>query len=232
MAMTSDQLKSISDALSSARLAPYRAAAGNDAGALQGYQSNISLSEALYPSLQLLEVSLRNRFEIMLTGKYGAQWFADARFLKVIAGQVEERQLQEAITGLTRRKRALSSGAVVAELSFGFWTGLLGNQYQGRFWGPGWQILFPHQNVIDPRLGLTPSFEKKVNAKLREIRFLRNRVFHHEPIWADAALPAKYQDIRLLSGWICPEVIDWADGTQMDRFPDVFKAITGQAILR
>jgi len=45
----------------------------------------------------------------------------------------------------------------------------LGNQYQGRFWGPGWKILFPYQNLINPRLGLTPAFEKKVNAKLREI---------------------------------------------------------------
>jgi len=186
------------------------------------------LSEALYPSLQLLEVLLRNRFEILLTAKHGNLWFANAGFLKIVAGQAEEKQIQDAVGSLTRRGRGLSSGAVVAELSFGFWTGLLGNRYHGRFWGPGWKTLFPHQNLADPGVGLTPVFEKTVNAKLREIRFLRNRVFHHEPIWTDARLGAKYQDIRLLIGWICPEVLRWSDESHMDRFPDVFQRVTGQ----
>lgn len=221
-----NQLHPIFEALSLARLAPYHtAAAGDDAGALWHYQSNILLCEALYPSHQLLEVTLRNRFEILLMKRYGSYWFVDPGFLKILSGQAEERQIKDAITSLTKRGRGLSSGAVIAELSFGFWTGLLGNRYQGRFWGPGWLILFPHQNLLDSRKGLTPAFEKTVNAKLREIRLLRNRVFHHEPVWADAGLCAKYQDIRLLIEWICPQVLEWMDQAGMDRFSAVCQAI-------
>jgi hypothetical protein len=217
-------------ALSSDRLGPYRAhAGGNDLAALQHYQHNILLSESLYAILHLLEVTLRNRFEEHLMSRFGVNWFNDARFSAEVGGKHEGQQLTEALGKLTRSGKVHTSGRVVAELNFGFWTGLLGNSYNGRFWGPAWKTLLRHQNLIDPTRSSTelPKLEKKVNQILRDTRHVRNRLFHHEPIWNDRRLWTKYQDVRLLVSWVSMDVSDWIDHAQLDRFRGVYQQLKG-----
>lgn len=228
---TSQDMKSIVDALSAARLEPYLAAAeGDDGRALEYYRRNVLLCEAMYPTLHFLEVTLRNRFEILLIQRYGGDWYINPVLTQILAGLPAEKQLRDALNELKNRGRSLTSGGVVAELSFGFWTGLLGNRYRGKFSGPGRWILFPRQPVPAKGTGSVSAFEKSINAKLWNIRYLRNRVFHHEPIWADPGLARKYQDIRLLVSWICPEVLRWSDESQLDRFPEIYHQVTGKEL--
>lgn len=228
----------VCQALSTDRLSPLLAACGGDVRlALQHYQQNILLSEALYPGLQLLEVVLRNRFEITLLARYGSAWYQSPNFVSdLTVGRQdrnkltqEERQLQSVLIQLNTTGKALASGRVVAGLNFGFWTGLLGTAYKSKFWGPAWTTIVPHQDRLSKAQISQdlPLLEKTIRRMLRDIRHLRNRVFHHEPVWNDPKLWDKYQDLRTLIQWMEPEILAWSDATQVDRFPGVFQQLKG-----
>jgi len=72
----------------------------------------------------------------------------------------------------------LTPGRVVAELSFGFWIGLVGKQYDHTLWVPHLHRAFPHAKAVTT----SPSGEKKIQKLKRSaiadwldsIRRLRN----------------------------------------------------------
>lgn len=45
-------------------------------------------------------------------------------------------KLHDAKDSMMRQGKLLTSGRVVAELSFGFWTALIGRKYEKRLWVP------------------------------------------------------------------------------------------------
>ena len=63
---------------------------------------------------------------------------------------------------------------------------------------------------------------KKLDARWRRIRDLRNRVFHHERIIHFADLAAQHSTILETIGWISPELLDMTRA--IDRFPAVRQA--------
>lgn len=64
-------------------------------------------------------------------------------------------------------------GKVVAELSFGFWWSLLADEYNRTLWEPCLRHAF------DGRVR-----RRRLHRELDELRRLRNRIAHHEPIHA------------------------------------------------
>src|SRR5579884_2964017 len=71
-----DLFASLSRAYSPERLAAYRQQGDDDAAVLARYLWNTLLSEALYPSLQSLEVALRNSLHTAIARTYGqADWY-------------------------------------------------------------------------------------------------------------------------------------------------------------
>ena len=201
------------------------------------YHRNVVLSESLYPILQLVEITFRNNFERYLTTKYGTTWFADPAF-QVRLKSFELKSLRDAQNKLSdadlafQRKnprapaRTITSGRIVAELHFGFWTSLIANQYSGSFFGPAKRMLFPYEPLT--KVGKTQSdLEKAINPKLRDVRHLRNRVFHHEPILYDANLWNAHGSARVLLEWMNPSVLEWSDCVQLDRFPSAYQVFHG-----
>ena len=55
---------------------------------------------------------------------------------------------------------------------------------------------------------------------LNDFRKLRNRVFHHEPIWNHSDLAATHQEMLNVAGWISPEMKLLLQ--TIDRFPAVY----------
>lgn len=90
---------------------------------------------------------------------------------------------------------------MVAELSFGFWVSLLGGAYHNSLWTPVLHRAFPH-------LGNTK--HKAVYYTFNQLRKLRNRIAHHEPIF-NRHLFADYESIITAINWICPEMAAWVD---------------------
>lgn len=201
-----DNLESI---LSLERLDTYlKAARGDRKVALDLYALNTLTSEALYVPLQMLEVTLRNRFHDALSGVFGSEWYDNAG---VITDVIQRRAIQEAKRDLAHDKKRITPGRVVAELTFGFWTSCLGRHYEERLWRPALRNAFPYSSQ-----GLR---RNDVNRILTPVRLLRNRIAHHEPILA-RNIPKHLNSTQCLLGWMSPSALAWSKA--YNRFNQVY----------
>lgn len=214
--MQADFAQKLNQVLSSERLEAYRQRAqGNgNLNLFCHYVWNIALSESLYPSLQALEVILRNTIHEAARAHFGRDdWFDD---VEIINHRHEVGALEKARTKLRRERKQPDVGRIIAELNFGFWTSLLDRRYEQVLWPALIKQAFPHM----PRRHRT-----RVNLvkRFNEVRKLRNRIFHHEPIWY-WPLTEKHERVIEAVQWIEPAMAELI-GT-VDRFPDVYAAGT------
>ncbi len=192
--------------LSDERLAVY----GNDAQiVLARYAWNTALSESLYTSLQFSEITLRNQIHSALSQRANTPAWYDTLPLS----HWQSQQVQEAQLSLTQSRKPLTPGRVVAELSFGFWTGFF-NRHHTHTGLAAW--------ILKRCFPAAPKNERvihKMDQRWKRIRDLRNRVFHHERIihWAD--LSTQHSAILQLLSWMEPAVEVYAKS--IDRFPMV-----------
>ena len=120
---TPENLAQIERSVSPERLAPYLSSAGGSLElAVRLYKQNPLLSEGLYGILQGLEVALRNAMHMELAAGLGStSWWTVG-----VLAQDQQHMLQKTQAALAREGKPLDAGRVVAELSFGFWSGLFG----------------------------------------------------------------------------------------------------------
>lgn len=175
------------------RLAPYYALAGGDKElGFRLYAWNSALSQALYTPLQALEVALRNGIGAKLQAAYGAQWF------ELNPGPPLQYPLPDMLltvrTQLGQRGIIADHGRVVAELNWGFWTGILAKRYETSLWRPHLRLVFQ---------SAAPLTRDKIFVPLDDLRRLRNRIAHHEPI-LNRNIAADYAAILSLIAYICP----------------------------
>lgn len=205
-----EETRDLDDILSLERLQRYLDAANGDRSlAYQLYALNTAVSESLYSSMQMLEVALRNRFHAKLSAAYGDAWFDE---LAVITDVFQRNQISEAKINLLREKKPLQPGRVVASLSFGFWTACLGRRYED-MWRRTLRDAFEHAPSALRR--------KSLNTPLTQIRLLRNRIAHHEPILR-FNLPDRYAKISEITRWLSPSASEWV--RRHCRFVDVYDA--------
>jgi hypothetical protein len=199
----------IEEALSADRFGTYlRWARGDRERALALYALNTRLSESLYVPLQMLEITLRNRIDGVLSAHAGPTWFDLPQY------QLNARQsgmIASARTDLSEAKKPETPGAVVAAVTFGYWTSLLGKEYENL-----WQICLHRIARRTDGKGLR---RKDFAAPLGPIRMLRNRVAHHEPIlhWD---LPKHHTAIVQLTEWLMPVAAEWT--AAIDRFDQLY----------
>lgn len=187
----------VSQAISSRRIESYRLKGDNDLDVLVRYVWNSCLCEALYPSLQTLEIALRNTLHTNIGAYYkNPLWLYDDPPMVDEWGTVA---VQCATDEIVKNGKAVEPGRLVAELSFGFWTSLLDRRYERLLWPHLLRPSFPHMPAgIRNRHTLSRRFT--------DLRKLRNRVFHHEPIWSRPNLLHEHTEIVDTVGWICPEL--------------------------
>jgi len=206
--MNADFFLQIENILHSDRLDVYRQDGADQNLTLARYSLNLALSESLYPSLQFAEIGLRNAVHRALTARCGTEAWYDSPQARLTPWQQEK--VDEAKNALAIRRKPLTSGRVVAELNFAFWTGFF-NRTHART-GIGAYLshhAFPHAPAKE-------QYQATLDRRWQNIRDLRNRVFHHERIlhWHD--LDQHHQDILDIIGWISPELHDFAK--KLDRF--------------
>lgn len=210
--MVAQLVRDLTPAVSHDRLQAYRPLGGSDLDMVVTYLWNAALGEAMYTSLGAVVVALRNAVHHTLSGFYGStSWYDLPRVL-------EPRQHQEATSAKAQIQQhgdRVNSGRVVAELSFGFWSTLLSRRYD-RIWRTSNARLlkhaFPH---VPRRLRQRVTIHDRYN----EIRLLRNRVFHFEPLWNRTDLADRHREVAEAIGWISPRLHDTI--ALIDRFPDV-----------
>ena len=205
-----DLLDDIEASFSLERLGTYLTVAqGDREQALQLYTWNTTVSAAFYGPLQGLEVALRNALHRELTRLYGEAWY-DNPAAGLDLGGTE--RLAVAKRKIKPAGRTVTPSKLVATLSFGFWVSLLGSggrldaagrraNYEMTLWRPALRRAFPQR---------TPLTRIQAYQPLNALRKLRNRIAHHEPIFARPLLE-DHERIVEVTGWISPGARTWID---------------------
>lgn len=147
----------------------------------------------------MLEISLRNSLHSQLTKLTNQEDWWNAELL---LHRDTKKMMQDAISSAIKKQSAkgqeIEPGHVVAELSFGFWIGMLASRYHHRLWEKLLVHAFPHY------IGL----RRTLHEDLERLRKLRNRIAHHEPIF-DRNLAIDHEKICGLIDHIEPEARVW-----------------------
>lgn len=160
------------------------------------YIWNTKLAESLYTPLQGLEIITRNYFDIKLREKFD-KWWSNIDFV-----HPQTRVLSNTLVMLKEKNKFLTSHNLVAELSFGFWTGLLNPKYENNLWRPCLYYSFMNK----PK----PFLRKYVHHEYHLIKLLRNRIAHHESILRPD-LPNHYFRILKMINWFCKDTAYWIE---------------------
>lgn len=207
---TSEVLDELEASLSHERLEFYLARAGGDrVRAMRFHDWNTAVSAAFYGPLQGLEVTLRNAMHRELAKKYGPSWY-DNPETGLDSGALT--RVSDAKLKLLRGGHEAEASRLVASLSFGFWVSLAGPggrpvsgrkaDYQKTLWRPALRRAFLHREKLT---------RKQAHGPLNELRVLRNRIAHHEPIF-NRNLSGDYKRILELVGWMSPGTATWIEG--------------------
>jgi hypothetical protein len=177
------------------RLTYYLEQGNGDLGeAIRLYELNMRLSAVFYGPVQGLEVLVRNAMNEQLIQRFGADWH-ELNSIRLAAPQHGD-----VLKAIGDVDGDVTNGAVVAELSLGFWAALLNTSNDNEVWRKALYLAFPNR----PK-GIERSV---VHNALNSIRRLRNRIAHHEKI-LHRDLEADHATILEIAGWICPETRDW-----------------------
>jgi len=176
--------------------------------AISHYEMNIRLSEALYTSLQGLEICLRNIVDAEMRLAYGANWLLNP------PAAFEDNTLNfidEASKDLVRP----THDALVAELKFAFWVSLLATRYDNTLWRKCLYRCFRGAQGVKRNMA---------HGRLNAIRRFRNRVAHHEPIFERSE--QLHREIIEAIQWMCPHTSQWVQA--ISRFAVVNAELRGE----
>lgn len=182
-------LSALKKALSEERLRAYSSPEDRDElDAVARYLWNGALASAMLPVLHALEVTFRNNLfgaSLRIVDDKGLRFREVKCWLDAAPSLLYEKEaesVEEAKQLLRKGRKPLTPGRLISKLSFGFWVSLCRSPYeQGRASGPA---LWPKLTQLGfPFLPKEHRSRSKILTRFDEFRDLRNRVFHHEPIW-------------------------------------------------
>jgi hypothetical protein len=177
------------------------------------YRANIELSEALYPTLAVFEVALRNAVHRVMIAKFGQEdWLGQLASTPGLSNL--DPYILKASQLIVARKEQLSPSKIVAELTLGFWIKLFNSEYKHLLW-KNLRRAFPH-------LPKNQRLRNHVAPPLNRFRLIRNRISHQEPIcWNLTQLKKLHDELVQVIGWIHPKLPPWL--ATFDRFDEVYK---------
>lgn len=127
-----------------------------------------------------------------------------------------ENMIENAKSKLQRERKPLTADAIVAELMFGFWVGM----FEAAYWknSSNMALLWPHlESYVFPNLSAANRKSKFLHPKLKELKYLRNRMSHHEPVWKHHTVTDGASAIQYLNNMV-DEALKIIQGISIDRF--------------
>lgn len=197
--------------ISAARLNTYRSVLKlkDDDQILKAYYWNKALCGAIYPAMQTLEVTLRNALNEAVKQHHAGKYAGNDWWFEHIAKDVQNKKIQKMSSGQRdkwlkpngkRKKQGYAEQAVlnvqrelskegrlpllhddvISRATFGYWTGFLGKDYEdvtnhSLLWPNLLPFVFPNYAGKVKR--------HRIEAIFKQVKDLRNRMSHHEPIW-------------------------------------------------
>jgi hypothetical protein len=201
------------------RLENYRPPQGDNLAMIVTYFHNLELSEALYPTLQAFEISLRNSIHATLSDHFQTPyWFDIPELFPNPAPPKSQNRQRMAIKGarasLSKNGKDHTPDRIVAELHLGFWHSMFNAGFEANLWRPNQSAL------IEKVFPLSTRKQRNRQAmwdRIDKIRIIRNRVMHYEPIWYRPRLPEDHAAILEALNWISPAMHRTI--AMCDRFP-------------
>jgi hypothetical protein len=176
--------------ISTPRIGRYLQATGNNKPkAARLYKANLNISKAFLPVIAVLEVTLRNRVNTILAAHFSdPDWILnqkngfmidpslthiDKRTGRNSINRYLKSEVEKAEKRILKSGSVVTSGKIISEQTFGFWTDLYEVHHYKILLGRPIQIF----SNLPPGHG-----RKEVNEGLTKIRRFRNRLYHNEPI--------------------------------------------------
>lgn len=185
------------------------------------YQANLEISKSFYPLINTIEIVIRNQINNVLTSHFSdSNWILNQRYgfmfdLTLKTGNFfMKTQIDRAEIELRKRNVQITSGRIIAELNFYFWTMFFDNQHYKLLKGKPIKVF----SNLPPKHGKT-----EVWTILTNIRKLRNRISHQEPILFNnrthqvdfSPVISVYKSIRKLLRWIDANLVFWIKETDL-----------------
>ncbi len=201
------------------RLGSYLEATDGDLEAAIGlYDWNIEAGVALYGDISRLEVVFRNAVDSALVAYGQARgwpqpWYGRQQLFTIRTWD----KIEVACHRASQHGGPDVHGQVIAELSFGIWRFLCTPHYLTSLWVPALVGAFPgHPDAGKPR-----RVRADVEARMKRLHFLRNRIAHHEPIH-ERDLALDHRELLEVVGWICADSRAWIESAS--RTPTVLSS--------
>ncbi len=220
------ELKKYTSNISMERLSAYICSdADNIEDIINRYKNNIKISQALYPELSILEISLRNAIDNIFKEKFGEDWIEQEVINNNILDNYDYMTLQKAYNDTKneckKSSKDFTAGKIIANLSFGFWTNICLKKYNSKIWTK--KGFFKGVFVNYPK-----NKQQQIHAisnTLNSIRKLRNRVFHYERILKHpSSLLKKYNEIMEILSYLPQSDVTILSDTS--NFLNIFNEIT------
>ena len=218
MPYSADFIADLDRTISQARLTRYLAATGGDRdAALQLYEKNVLLSGDLFGFLHGVEVTVRNSMHYALSRDLNRQdWYSHRLPLPWPAPSPPRLEFSSSMRKIIEKGREKAGpnapvGKLISELTFGFWPGMIGNTYED-LWRHSLHKAFPHSSAR----------RQIIHWRLETIRFLRNRIAHHEPVLSSTndlytgrpqQMKIRLPDILECVAWVSPSSATWLRST-------------------
>lgn len=200
----------IKRALSAPRVGTFESASNTNPalpGALALYAWNAQVSAAMLAPMHLCEVVVRNAVSDAIEAVYGPQWPWSHGFEQSLPtpnqGYSPRRDLFSA------RQGAQTVGKVIPELKFAFWQRLFTSRFDQRLWTPHLRMVLPH---LDANRTVA-QLRALVYVELEQLRKLRNRIAHHEPVFT-RNLADDLSKAHDLIAFRCPVTAGWMMANQ------------------
>lgn len=168
---------------------------GNDENlGLDNYIYNLKLSEAFYPALSLLEISLRNRICNAIDKIICKDWLFQELSKQHILANKEYQRLLATAQKIKKAGKKITNDRLISEMTFGFWVHLFTKTYRTRLWDKKgfFEQVFPNYVNNGSLREIAP-----IQNNLHTILRLRNRIFHHEIIINGNKTPKEQYQIIL-----------------------------------
>ncbi|WP_241832889.1 hypothetical protein [Amycolatopsis sp. CB00013] len=184
--------------LSEPRMAPYlEGASGDQVAALRLYEWSARTSSAAFEVVGHLEVLLRNALDRCLREHFREDQCGIPWFLLPTPGGDHVAEAVAAVRERLRPQRKETRHQIIAGLSFGFWSGLLGPKYE-ELWRDCLHRAFPNSS----------GKRKQVAVAVERVRKFRNRLAHHDST-INVDIPFELRQMFELAAYIDADAARW-----------------------
>lgn len=163
------------------------------------YQWNVKISASLFEQIQYLEITLRNAVCEALHQAVGEKWAWNTSFAINFP-----KKTQKTLQKLANDNRIKTLDQAIPHLHFAFWQSIFTSRFDNKIWQMQLYTIFPNAPIQPYKILRT-----EIHQDLDNLRELRNRIAHHEPIF-QRDLQKDFETIHKIISYRSHIMSDWA----------------------